>query len=195
MKTKTDAYRKIESQRDTMLAGWQKVTAKDLSCAVYLNELPNGKFSAIGFRRKSLKPAFRHWFPTQERRAEFVANWITQSMGDNEKYSRKARALEVGDVLVASWGYEQTNIDYYIVQELYGKTGVIIAEIGSQRVGTDSMQGKTIPDPSRVIGESMRRVADGNGVKINSHIWARKKEFTEIAGAKIYSADSWTAYH
>ena len=37
-------------------------------------------------------------------------------------------SLKVGDILVASWGYEQTNVDFYQVVALKGKTMVTVKE-------------------------------------------------------------------
>jgi hypothetical protein len=38
----------------------------------------------------------------------------------------------VGDIFVCSWGYDQTNIDYYKVMEVKNKS-VVIAGIGQER--------------------------------------------------------------
>ena len=39
--------------------------------------------------------------------------------------------VKVGDVFYDSWGYEQTNIDFYQVIALRGKTQVVLAAIGA----------------------------------------------------------------
>lgn len=53
-----------------------------------------------------------------------------------EKKSQKAEkknafGVKVGDIFSASWGYEQTNIDFYQVIALRGKTQVVLAAIGA----------------------------------------------------------------
>lgn len=48
-----------------------------------------------------------------------------------------------GDVLYKSWGYEQTNVDFYQVTETKGKT-ITIRELQQERTETGFMSGTTI---------------------------------------------------
>lgn len=56
------------------------------------------------------------------------------------------------------------------------------------------MQGFSAPDKTNIIGEPMRRRADGERVKIDSGCYARKKYATVVNGAEIFAPDYWTAY-
>ena len=38
-------------------------------------------------------------------------------------------SIKVGDIFEMSWGYEQTNVDFFRVEELKGKTQVVIREV------------------------------------------------------------------
>ena len=40
--------------------------------------------------------------------------------------------VKIGDIFYSSWGYDQTNIDYYMVTKIIGKTFVEIQKIESQ---------------------------------------------------------------
>lgn len=42
--------------------------------------------------------------------------------------------VQVGDVFYNSWGYEQTNIDFYEVVKLRGKTQIVVRPIKSEVV-------------------------------------------------------------
>lgn len=42
--------------------------------------------------------------------------------------------VKVGDIFGASWGYDQTNVNYYQVTKLVGKSTVEIREIKATRV-------------------------------------------------------------
>ena len=42
--------------------------------------------------------------------------------------------VKVGDVFYNSWGYEQTNIDFYEVVKLRGKTQIVLRAIASEVV-------------------------------------------------------------
>ena len=50
----------------------------------------------------------------------------------------------VGDVLYSSWGYDQTNIDFYVVLKVTAST-ITIRELASVRDYTGDMQGVAMP--------------------------------------------------
>lgn len=106
--------------------------------------------------------------------------------------------LNVGDVLVSSWGWEQTNIDYYQVTKKYGKRNVIVREIAKQntKVNAVQMTGECIPLPSQFIGDELKRKVLDNGlsVKISSFQIASLKPFDLVNEVREYKADRWTAY-
>jgi len=56
-------------------------------------------------------------------------------------------SLKPGDVLCSSWGYEQTNVDFYQVRRLIGRTMVEVQEM-EKHCNTDgprSMTGRVVP--------------------------------------------------
>ena len=112
---------------------------------------------------------------------------------------QKNHNLTVNDVLVASWGYEQTNIDYYQVVKLVGKASVSIRPIAKNKMANpdNNMVGTCLPIPDQFIGEALtkRVVFDGLSVQIDSrYCTAHKKTYTEENNIRIYKADNWTAY-
>jgi hypothetical protein len=111
--------------------------------------------------------------------------------------SRKAqvRGLEVGDMLSAVWGYDQTNYNYYQVTKLVGTKTVEVREVEQMIESTEYMQGNCVPVSGEYIGETIKRVATNGAVKINSSIHASKMEYTLVAGTRIYSAGHFTSYH
>lgn len=156
----------------------------------------------MAFSGKAQKPAFYLRFRTKERAQQYVADWLAkierraaEKLAEREARKTAGHPLEVGTVLYSSWGYDQTNIDFFEVVALIGKATVEVREIAQERVETGSMQGQCIPVPGAFIGEPMRRRADQyGGVKIQSFQRATPAEFQMIAGCKIYKARSWTAY-
>lgn len=63
--------------------------------------------------------------------------------------------IKVGDVFFSSWGYDQTNIDYYKIVKISatGKTCQIV-KIGAKTIeNTGFMSEKVIPDPEKIIKE------------------------------------------
>lgn len=58
---------------------------------------------------------------------------IINNMNKNNNM-KKITKLQVGDILSSSWGYEQTNVDFYQVQRLAGKTMVEVVKVENQIV-------------------------------------------------------------
>jgi len=96
--------------------------------------------------------------------------------------------LQAGSVLRHSWGYDQTNIDYYEVVSVHpsGKT-CSIRKIAARTVPDTDMTGYSWPLVGQYIGEPVtKRIGEGDSVKICdwgswAHPWVPK-------------ADRWTAY-
>jgi len=85
--------------------------------------------------------------------------------------------LEVNDILYSSWGYDQTNIDYYKVKRLVGKTMVEVVQIESKLA--DEQRSHTtnsvLPYPAAEYKKVYRRKIhnyDKPGVNISSFQWA-----------------------
>lgn len=92
---------------------------------VYLYENRRGQPSAVCYGGKRTKPDYNYCYMTAEARDKRVAETLAAyaeraARKAAEKAARKAATakgnpLKVGDLLSASWGYEQTNVDYYQV--------------------------------------------------------------------------------
>lgn len=157
----------------------------------------------LAFKGKSLKPVIYNRYRSENRRDKEADNFINSVMQSKKnKEARKAskkqkHTLEVGDVLRASWGYDQTNIDYYEVVALNGKTMVTVRPIEQEREHDLWMQGSCTPKPGHYIGDPMRRRVNGqnNSVRVNECAHAFKVEPIAKAGqASIYKAERWTSY-
>lgn len=59
-----------------------------------------------------------------------------------EKPTQNEEGVHVGDIFYTSWGYEQTNVDFYQVIELRGRHTAIISEIRGQIRETGNMAGQ-----------------------------------------------------
>ena len=134
----------------------------------------NPKPCAVMFSGKSQKPFIHYSYRSEADRDKSVQNALASLERTRAaKAERKAErlsyqhTLKAGDVLYASWGYEQTNIDYYQVIEVKGKF-VVICEISQIREATGWLCGQTKPNPDHFIGEPMRRkVGFGGYVNID----------------------------
>ena len=65
--------------------------------------------------------------------------------------------IALGTIYVHSWGYDQTNVDFYEVTGLNGRTMVTLAPIGQdRRIATKvGMQGLTTPIPGQFIRDAL----------------------------------------
>ena len=120
-------------------------------------------------------------------------------INESAKQSNKAdegvkHLLKIGDVLRSSWGYEQTNIDYYQVTAYKGKCTVEIREIRAMRTRQSGDYGTCLPIKNDFKGDAIvKRVCkSGTSVRINSFSSARKKDCVVVGGVEIFSPDNWT---
>lgn len=190
------ALKAILDYRDSLNKGRLKIVAKDFSSVVYFYNNSNGQPCAVGYRGRAKKPTFNYRYGNEQRRGKSVAEWMQSvTVRAAVKNEPKQRNLQVGDVLMSMWGYEQTNIDYYLVQKLVGKNSVEIIEIGTIGEATGIMHGMVIPDKSRIIGEPMIRRVSDTWVRISNCQIARKEEPKKIAGCEVYQAHSYSSTH
>jgi|TARA_R110002074_G_scaffold35881_2_gene97733 hypothetical protein len=194
-KKMTKAFKSVQDYRDMLNSGRDKIMAEDLSSVVYLYENSQGKPCAVGYRGRARKPAFHYSYSSDEVRARRVSDWMEDLEKPKDRTEAPARGLAVDDVLRSSWGYDQTNIDFFRVTRLIGKTMVEIVEIGSISTQDGDMQGHSVPDIETVIGEPMRRKAKGTSVNVDAVRYASKIEPKKVAGCELYSPSRWTNDH
>ncbi|HET7412462.1 MAG TPA: hypothetical protein VFJ18_07340 [Pararhizobium sp.] len=161
--------------------GMRKVADKASTAVAYVSE-ENGKFYAKGFYGKRTKPSFFYRFSTEARRTAYVTDFfnnirLSEEATVRRREERKAQPnrLEVGMILYSSWGYDQTNIDWYEVVEVPSKCFVVIEKIGGQRAsdspdsGLSSMAEYVVPNPAYRTGEKMRKKVQGTSVRLASY--------------------------
>lgn len=117
---------------------------KQANCEIFytVGEV-NGKFYAIGYSGKRKNHDFHFSFKTEERMKNYIDNYVAEKLA-SVKYAAelkaKAKAMQkeisvkVGDMFCYSWGYDQTNVDFYQVVELKGKQTIIVREICGKQV-------------------------------------------------------------
>lgn len=105
---------------------------------VWLYECGKGIPYAAVFGGKRAKPDWHFRFKSAESREEKIAQWLNSERLHVERI-KKERAersaphgFEPGQLFYASWGYDQTNVNYYKLEKLKGKTMGYIVPIGSK---------------------------------------------------------------
>ena len=115
---------------------------------------PN-KLSAISFIGTSSKPNWYYQFMTVEKmdaavtrfleKCDAILKWNDEKKADRAKFKTE---LKVGDILNTSWGYDQTNVEFYQVLSVKGNT-ITIQEICGTYEATGYMAGRTSPIPNK----------------------------------------------
>ena len=82
---------------------------------------------------------------------------------------KHAQTLVAGLILYSSWGYDQTNIDFYIVTKVSGTMATLVA-IEAPEKSTDIMHGVKTPTlPVVPVGREIRRKMRGAYVSLTSY--------------------------
>lgn len=106
-------------------------------CAVYVDLERN---IAIFYKGKGTKHLWYNRFRNPEDMKKKILTTISGLMAweDKKKERKEARkaptGLKLGDILYTSWGYDQTNVNFYQVVGLSGKQTVQLQEIASTTV-------------------------------------------------------------
>ena len=105
---------------------------------------------------------------------------------NNEKVRTMATVananIEVGTIIYTSWGYDQTNVEFFQVVKAT-KSMVELRRIGTKHNAIGSMSGQATPDTSVVVeGPLLRRKVNKYGyVKIdycaNGYVWDGKPKY------------------
>lgn len=158
------------------------------------------------------KPLFHYRFGTFQRLIEFSIQWISNreaiKASEEKKKALKKEALQkmehnfkVGGILYDSWGWEQTNIDFYQIIEVNAKS-IKIRRIASKYApeqdnrGLSSMAAYVMPIQDEFIKDEILSkkinalVSPGGSIQYyikSKHGWISE----HVEGSKHYS--SWYA--
>ena len=80
--------------------------------------------------------------------------------------------IKAGDILTDSWGYEQTNVEFYLVTKVISACKIEIVEVGHTLTETNSsMSGYVIPDTERRISEPLQKIVSQSGYEKKDGSW------------------------
>ncbi len=130
-----------------------------------------GRLSAVAFIGKQSKPAWWYAFKTAEQREQHIAKFIESRKAILQyKAERKAeqcaapRAFALGDIAKTSWGYDQTNVDFFEVVALVGAKSVAIRKIAQKRTENSFMAGTCIPVPGAYLSAPVTKLTRGDTI-------------------------------
>lgn len=180
---------------------------QDLGIQVYYKNTPC--ISAICFVGRAINPTWHYRFKDGQQRINEVTRTF-KNVAERAEYkaARKAKAAEaqanhgvkVGDVFRSSWGYDQTNVDYYQVVAV-GKKTATFCKIAQLAESNGYLQGDCVPAPNQFIGKPFKKLIQKSStessayIKIYSFANAYKIEpVAVVANKPIYESSHWTAY-
>lgn len=143
--------------------------------------IPAGKnvLYAMMFVGKAHKPAWHHRFKDEAAREALINETLANFAGHKARVAaRRAERVaapnpyKIGDIFRCSWGYDQTNVDYFEAVAVKGKY-VTVRAICKKYVETGNMSGRCTPMPGSFAtgySELTKRclVTGGWGIKIDN---------------------------
>ena len=181
--------------------------------------------AAIAFSGKRNRSDWNYSFRDEERLTLHVREYVERlTKHAEEKVARRnekkewQHTVKVGDIFRSTWGYDQTNIDYYEVTKIIGKAFVEMREINQLSIETLSLQGQCVPTPGsfatepdytqeKIDGEYPYKLKEARRVKVQSGyqgqpyfrvssfaIATLHRPVTITEGVKVFAPDHWTAY-
>lgn len=120
---------------------------KDLKIVTHIATINMKEKPALMVWKGKQKNAFHNFYYNSTEAANEAIQRLRDSADRREQRkeeTRRERAafkpdVKIGDIYVASWGYEQTNVDFYQVIEVTGKCTVKIRPISQETVKDSTM--------------------------------------------------------
>lgn len=119
----------------------------------------------VVYKGRQSKPCSFLAFADDKCRESYLAELVkTQIEAENWKRARREtpHGLSVGDILFSSWGYDQTNVDFYEVVRVPSARSAVVRQIkqATTESSSGSRLGVTVPKPGEFVStakESIRR--------------------------------------
>lgn len=130
----------------------------------------------IAFQGKSNKPLWNYRFRNEAQRSHQIeettkSRKLTLKYKQDQADARKEykHDYKEGDVLYTSWGYDQTNVDFYQVVEVKGAI-IVVRKIGKVvKDGGGRGSDQVVADPGHFVGPAIRVKPGLYGAKIDGH--------------------------
>jgi hypothetical protein len=156
----------------------------------------DGKIFGIAFAGKADKPLWEWRFPSEARRQQEIDATIRRRKEHFAEKERKQKerkefqhGLEPGTMLYNSWGYDQTQIDFYQVVKIVGKQ-LEIRPVEKKTVREEKTAIYVVPVPNKFTGSPSRKTPQSGGssgayVRMNhgyAYVWDGKPKYETAWG-------------
>lgn len=152
-----------------------KIADKASDGIVYIFRSAKARPAAMAFHGKAVKPDWHHSFPDDAARERKIREHFegrrrwAEWQGERRAERKKPHGFEIGHVLYASWGYDQTNIDFFQVTKVIGAQMVEVRPVSQISADTGNepwMTGKVVPKLDGFTGEALRRRVNGRSKSV-----------------------------
>tara|TARA_R100001224_G_C3953019_1_gene126405 strand:+ start:62 stop:634 length:573 start_codon:yes stop_codon:yes gene_type:complete len=153
------------------------------------------KPECIAFAKKAKNKLFWYRFKNVEQMNQHINNALENAKTREEEKAKykaerlKPHTLKVGDILYTSWGYDQTNIDFYKVVKLVGKTSVKLCAMSNKYLNSDCRASdKVVPGDVKENAEPFLKRVNGKDNHINissfefARVWDGNAKYQTAAG-------------
>lgn len=150
-----------------------------------------GRLYGVAFAGKSNKPLWNYRFrddAQRQRQIDESTNSRRLTLENKTKRIQERREYQhpykVGDIFDTSWGYDQTNVEFYQVVEVRGKS-IIVREISERTDSSHQGAEYVVPVKDSFTGPPIRILPTSSGVKIEGHygsLWNGKPVYQTAGG-------------
>lgn len=124
-------------------------------------------------------------------------DWLLQRKLDKAEQRAKVKAISIkdqikeGDIFYSSWGYDQTNVDFFQVVGFTNKLA-LVKKIAERRTATGFMSGTTIAIKDKFVSSTpiKAKLLVGNNMNVYG-----LKMFTGRIGSNLYKWDGKPVYY
>ena len=159
----------------------QEIKKDGLDAVAYTYE-SSGVFCAIAYSGRRHKSDFHFRYSNEQKRTQAIAEFFKRIEArvrykqERQEHQQELRAqlltkIEVGSIFATCWGYEQTNVEWYQITHVKGCT-VRLRRIAAEVTTTGYMSGSTKPVRDAFIGEELKRIVRGTGIRIDDVVTA-----------------------
>lgn len=151
----------------------------DSDAVVYVYVDARGRPCAQAFAGRAARPKWHYAFSNENARTHAIDGFFgARRAGKAAETARRAarkqpHSLKLGRILVATWGWEQTNVDFYQVTRVVGPQTVEARRVAASRTENGYLQGTCVPIPESFTGTVHRyRASSDNRIRVSDHAHA-----------------------
>ncbi|WP_051350428.1 hypothetical protein [Dyadobacter alkalitolerans] len=179
---------------ETFIASMQKnyPSAKKIVNYGYTFLIDETALIFIAYQGRSTKAVIRRHFKSLDELNKCYHSLVNKAMETNKinsdrdkrQQEKNAREIQPGAIFYTSWGYDQTNIEFFQIIDVKGAK-VLVREINQDKQYDDSDRGKTSGIKDDFKGETFSLRIGKYGMKLN-----QRRHLSKWDGKPLY----WSSY-